>query len=295
MFRNFFWALRRIKVYALIGESGTGKSFRAKLVAQKYGIDFIIDDGLLIRDNRILAGHSAKKEKTFLAAVKAALFDDKAHRDEVARKLQSEKINKILVLGTSEKMVNKIAARLQLPPPAKIIRIEDIASQEEIERAIRTRRIEGKHVIPVPSIEVKRNYPGIFYDAIRIFKRRMGPVALGSTPKVHEKSVVRPEYSKRGKVIISEAALSQMVIHCVDEYNSSIRVKKILVKDDEAGYRLVITIDVPFGLQLGGNIHALQQYVIENIERYTGILIEEVNIIIDKIRQQPSPERFQIE
>jgi uncharacterized alkaline shock family protein YloU len=123
----------------------------------------------------------------------------------------------------------------------------------------------------------------------------MGPAALGSTPKVHEKSVVRPEYSKRGKVIISEAALSQMVIHCVDEYNASIRIKKILVKDDEAGYRLVITIDVPFGLQLGGNIHALQQYVIENIERYTGILIEEVNIIIDKIRQQPSPERFQLE
>jgi adenylate kinase family enzyme len=285
MFQNLFWALRRIKVYALIGESGTGKSFRAKLVAQKYGIDFIIDDGLLIRDNRILAGHSAKKEKTFMAAVKVALFDEKSHRDEVARKLQSEKFNKILLLGTSEKMANKIAARLQLPPPRKIIKIEDIASQEDIERAIRTRRIEGKHVIPVPSIEVKRNYPGIFYDAIKIFKRRAGPAALGSTPRVHEKSVVRPEYSKRGKVIISEAALSQMVIHCVDEYNPSIRIKKIVVKDDDAGYRLVITIDVPFGTQLGGNIHALQQYVIENIERYTGILIEEVNIIIDKIRQ----------
>jgi uncharacterized alkaline shock family protein YloU/adenylate kinase family enzyme len=291
MFKNLFWVLRRIKVYALTGESGTGKSFRAKLVAQKYGIDFIIDDGLLIRDNRILAGHSAKKEKTFLAAVKVALFDEKSHRDEVARKLQSEKFNKILVLGTSEKMVNKIAARLQLPPPGKIIKIEDIASQEEIERAIRTRRIEGKHVIPVPSIEVKRNYPGIFYDAIRIFKRRAGPAALGPTPRVHEKSVVRPEYSKRGKVIISEAALSQMVIHCVDEYNPSFRIKKIVVKDDDAGYRLVITIDVPFGIQLGGNIHALQQYVIENIERYTGILIEEVNIIIDKIRQSPN-ERF---
>jgi adenylate kinase family enzyme len=284
MLQDLFWILRRIKVYALTGESGTGKSFRAKLVAQKYGIDFIIDDGLLIRDNRILAGHSAKKEKTFLAAVKVALFDAKAHRDEVARKLQSERFRKILLLGTSEKMVNKIASRLQLPPPGKIIKIEDIASQEEIERAIRTRRIEGKHVIPVPSIEIKRNYPNIFYDAIRIFKRKSGAPGLG-TPKMHEKSVVRPEYSKRGKVIISEAALSQMVIHCVDEYNQSIRIKKIVVKDDDAGYRLVITIDVPFGTQLGGNIHALQQYVIENIERYTGILIEEVNIIIDKITQ----------
>jgi uncharacterized alkaline shock family protein YloU len=86
-------------------------------------------------------------------------------------------------------------------------------------------------------------------------------------------------------VIISEAALSQMVIHCVDEYNKSIKIKKILVRDADMGYRLVITIDVPYGIQLGGKIHEMQQYIIDNIERYTGILIEEVNIIIDKITE----------
>jgi ABC-type oligopeptide transport system ATPase subunit len=285
MIFDFLFALKRKKVFALVGESGTGKSFHAKLLAQKYGIRYIIDDGLLIRDNRILAGHSAKKEHSFLAAVKVALFDEKSHRDEVARKLQTEKYKRILLLGTSEKMIYKIAARLQLPPPQKIIKIEDIATQEEIDKAIRTRRIEGKHVIPVPSIEIKKNYPNIFYDAIQIFKRKMTPVNIGSVPVLHEKSLVRPEYSKRGKVIISEAALSQFVIHCVDEYNKDIKIKKILVKDDKIGYRLVITIDVPYGIQLGGNIHELQQYIIENIERYTGILIEEVNIIIDKITE----------
>ena len=285
MFLDFLLPFKKIKVFALVGESGTGKSFRAKLVAQKYEIDYIIDDGLLIRDDRILAGHSAKKEKTFMAAVKVALFDQKAHRDEVAKKLQGEKTKKILVLGTSEKMVNKIAARLQLPMPIKVIKIQDVSSQEEIDKAIRTRKIEGKHVIPVPSIEVKRNYPNIFYNAVKIFKRKKGPVGFSAPPSVLEKSVVRPEYSKRGKVIISEAALSQMVIHCVDEYNPEIKIKKILVKDVKIGYRLVITIDVPYGIQLGGNIHELQQYIIDNIERYTGILIEEVNIIIDKITE----------
>jgi adenylate kinase family enzyme len=285
MFFDFFLPSRRKKVYALVGESGTGKSFRSKLVAQKYGLEYIIDDGLLIKDNRILAGHSATKEKTFMAAVKAALFDEKGHRDEVAKKLQNDKVKKILLLGTSEKMVNKIAARLQLPPPVKIIKIEDVATQEEIEKAIRTRKIEGKHVIPVPSIEIKRSYPNIFYDAVRIFRKKAVLRGIGPAPQVHEKSVVRPEYSKRGKVIISEAALSQMVIHCVDEYNEEIRIKKIVVKDDEMGYRLVITIDVPYGTQLGGNIHEMQQYIIENIERFTGILIEEVNIIIDKLIQ----------
>jgi ABC-type antimicrobial peptide transport system ATPase subunit len=46
MLEKLFFFLRRVKTYALIGGSGTGKSFRAKLLAQKYGIDFIIDDGL---------------------------------------------------------------------------------------------------------------------------------------------------------------------------------------------------------------------------------------------------------
>jgi len=286
MFLSFPFNFQRKKNFALIGESGTGKSFHAKLVAQKYRIDFIIDDGLLIKNNRIVAGHSAKKEKTFLSAVKVALFDEKSHRDEVARILRSEKYKRLLILGTSEKMVNKIASRLQLSSPVRIIRIENIASQKEIDKAIRTRRIEGKHVIPVPSIEVKKSYPNIFYDAIRIFKKRIAPAGIGPVPTLHEKSVVRPEYSKRGKVIISEGALSQLVIHFVDEYNKNIKVKKALVRDAEMGYRLVITIDIPYGIQLEEKIHDLQQYIIDNIEYYTGILIEEVNIIIDKTTVQ---------
>jgi len=286
IFDFLFWHKRK-KVFALVGESGTGKSFHAKFVAQKYRIDFLIDDGLLIKDNRILAGHSAKKEKSFLAAVKVALFDEKSHRDDVARRLQTEKYKRILILGTSEKMVHKIASRLQLPQLYKIIKIEDVATQDEIDKAIRTRRIEGKHVIPVPSIEVKKNYPNIFYDAIQIFKQRKiinpVPAGIGPIPTLHEKSLVRPEYSKHERVIISETALISLVTNFVDEYNKDIKIQKILVKHAEMGYRLVMTIDVPYGIQLGGNIHELQQYVIDKIERYTGILIEEINIIIDKV------------
>ena len=280
MLFDFLFAYKRKKVFALTGESGTGKSFQSKLVAQRYRIDLIIDDGLLIRNNRILAGHSAKKEHSFLAAVRIALFDEKSHRDEVARRLQSEKYKRILILGTSEKMVNKIAARLQLPAPSKIIKIEDVSSQEDIDKAIRTRRIEGKHIIPVPSSEIKKNYPKIFFSAIQIFKRHITPATI---PTLHEKSVVRPEYSKRNKVIISDYALSELVIHCVDEYNENIKIKKILVKDVDIGYRLVITIDVPHDIQLSDIIQEMQQYIIDDIERYTGILIEEINIIIDKI------------
>ena len=282
---NFFSHLTNhgLTVFALVGESGTGKSFRAKLLAQKHGIEAIIDDGLLIRDDKIMAGRTAKHEKTYMGAVRIALFDDKEHRDQVAKALQKNKIKKLLIIGTSEKMVQKITSRLQIPLPDKYIKIEDIANREEIENAIRSRQIEGKHVIPVPAIEVKKSYSQIFHDSLKDIAGKSKFKFFKKKQSVLEKSIVTPEFSKKGRIEISEAALSQMAMHCVNEFSPEIRIKKLSIKTDSRGYRLVITIDVPFGRQLTGEIHNLQQYVIENIEKYTGILIEEVSIIIDKI------------
>ena len=73
-----------------------------------------------------------------MGAVRVALFDDKEHRDQVAKAWKKAHIKKLLILGTSEKMVMKIATRLQLPQPQKIIHIEEIASREEIEKAIKS-------------------------------------------------------------------------------------------------------------------------------------------------------------
>ena len=49
---NLIQTKKTCSVFALVGESGTGKSFRAKLLAEKYGITAIIDDGLLIQNDK---------------------------------------------------------------------------------------------------------------------------------------------------------------------------------------------------------------------------------------------------
>lgn len=283
-FNQLLQNFKPITVYALVGESGTGKSFRSKLLAEEYSIHAIIDDGLLIIDEKIIAGHTAKREKTYMGAVRAALFDDKEQRDEVVKAFRKSHLKKILLLGTSEKMVSKIATRLQLPQPQKIIKIEDISTTEDIQKAIKSRQVEGKHVIPVPSIEVQKSYPQIFSNSIHdffnkknIFKKSM------NKGKMIEKSIVQPEFSKKGRIEISEAALTQMVMHCVQECSPDVKIKKILIKTNNRGYKLIVTIDVPFGTQLTGKVHKLQQYIIDKIETFTGILIEEVSIVIDKI------------
>jgi len=283
---SIVWRFRGVKVYALVGKSGTGKSFRARLLVDKYNIDLIVDDGLLIRDKKIIAGKSAKREKAYLSAVKTALFTDKEHRKQVRHVLEHEHFKRILVIGTSQRMVEKIASALQLPPPAKIIRIDEIATAEEIDTAIHYRRSQGGHVIPVPSIEVKRNYPQFMADSIKVLLSKGFGVLRRQN--VYEKSVVRPVFSSRGSVTISEAALSQMIMHCVDEYSPGLQIRKVQVRNEKHGYKLNVFVQVPYGKQLAGTIHGLQTYVVENLEKYTGIMIDEVNIVVDSVAEEPA-------
>jgi uncharacterized alkaline shock family protein YloU len=282
MFHRLVWRLKGVKVYALVGRSGTGKSFRAKLVSKKHGLDLIIDDGLLIKGQKILAGKSAKKEQAYLSAIKTALFDDYKHRREVLEALEREKFKKVLIIGTSEKMVRRIANRIGLPHPFKILRIEEIATEEEILTAINARTFAGKHVIPVPAVEVARNYPHILYETVRVMLKR-GRFFLSRKTHEFEKSVVRPEFGAKGRISISEAALTQMVLHCADEYDHTLAIKKVAVRSGINGYNVAVFLDVPYGSQLAGSLHDFQAYIIENIERYTGLMIEKVDIQVDQV------------
>ena len=280
IFQFAFSKIRGVKVYALVGRSGTGKSYHSKLVAAKYHIDLIIDDGLLIRGDRILAGHSAKRDPNFIAAVRTAVFDDDDHRNEIMSALLKERYKRILIIGTSEKMANKIAKRLELPPPEKIIHIEDVASEEEIETAMRIRYTEGKHVIPVPSIEVTSSAPQIVYDSMKVFMGRKGHMKRNQT---YEKTIVRPEFSRPDKEELTEAVLVQMVRHAIGEYDPVMKVKKVRgVRNADSTYSISVTLQLPARHYMGTTISDLQEYITDCIERYGGVMVKTVNIEIEE-------------
>lgn len=277
--------MQKVRVYALVGKTGTGKSFRARLVLEKHKIDLMIDDGLLIRDQRILAGTSSKREKNRVTAIKRAIFEDPKHAQDVKDVLEQEKFKSILLIGTSEKMVARIADRLNLPYPDHIVYIEDVATKEEIAMAKESRRSKGKHVIPVPVIEVKQDPSHRILDTIKLFLKTHPLVFWKS--RVVEKTVVQPPYSRRGKLHISEEALSQMIMHCVQEFSEEVRIKKITIDMGLEGYYIAVKLIFPFGLSIPGTLAGMQEYTVRNIERFSGIHIERLDLTVDRVENQP--------
>lgn len=278
LFEKLFSKFKGVTVYALVGRSGTGKSYHAKEVARKYKIHLIIDDGLLIKGEKVIAGHSAKEDQNFLQAVKTAVFDDEEHRNKVIGALQKEKYRKILIIGTSEKMIGKITNRLNLPLPTKIIHIEDISSAEDIETAMQIRYTEGKHVIPVPSIEITRSAPQIVFDSVRVKlkKRTIKPI-------INEKTIVKPEFSKPQKEALSEATITQMVKHAISEYDTVMKVKKVKsIMGQDAQYSLWVTIQLPISHYIQSSISDLQQYIADCIEKFGNILVKSVTVEIEE-------------
>ena len=193
--RLFPWMLRKPRVFALVGKSGTGKSHKAREVARRFRIDLIIDDGLLIRGQKIVAGRSAKREKGILSAIKTAVFANPDQIAEVRQALARETYSRMLIIGTSRKMVLKIATTLNLLPIHRFIGIEDVSTRDEINHALRIRADEGKHIIPVPGVEIKRNYPHIFFESVKILLKG-GKGLRRAEEEIVEKTVVRPEYGR---------------------------------------------------------------------------------------------------
>ncbi|MCX7779359.1 MAG: Asp23/Gls24 family envelope stress response protein [Negativicutes bacterium] len=270
-------------IIALVGPSGTGKSHRALIVAHEQNVDTIIDDGLLIKDSKIIAGYSAKKEPSKIRAVKRAIFMDAAHAEEVRSAIRQVAPERILVLGTSINMVEKIIEALDLPPVSKIVRIEDIATKSEIAKARESRLREGKHIIPVPTIELKPHFSGYLIDPLDIFFKK---AQHSSRRKLGEKSIVRPTFSYYGKLLISDSAIASIVDYVAVSDTAITRTGQINIKNShekEKGISISLDVTIRYGKQLWEVVHQAQRRIKEVVEHMTGMTVKEVNIEVKRL------------
>ena len=274
--------LFKIKTYAFIGPSGTGKSYRAQYVASERGIKYIIDDGLLIKESQVIAGVSAKKAPTKIETVKNALFLTEDKKIEIQKAIKKYRPDSILILGTSDGMVDKIAANLGLPPIAERIYINEVATQEEMDTARRIRITQGKHVIPVPTFEIKKDFSGYLLDPLQIFKSK----GKNAEPYIAEKSIIRPTFSYLGNFTISDSVFKDIIVTVAKKVEGIYKVLKIRVdktQNDTAGVQLYIEVSIEYGANMMEVLRIFKKETRREIENLTAMYISNVDIVAKQI------------
>ena len=271
--------MKKIKVYAFVGPSGTGKSYSAQMVAGEKGTHFIIDDGLLIKDNEVVAGESAKKAETKVATVKHALFYEDSEKETITKALKKYKPDSILILGTSDGMVQKIAANLGLPPVSDTTYITDVATQKEMETARRIRVTEGKHVIPVPTFEIKKDFSGYLLDPLQIFKSN----GKGQKPYISEKSIIRPTFSYMGKFTISDLVFRQILEYLAVQTPAIHKILKARVDNFGEGVKIYMEVSIVYGFNVVEGLNKFKEKSRKEIEKLTAMNVVELDVVAKNI------------
>ena len=271
-----------MEVIAFVGASGSGKSHRAIGVAHQYNCDANIDDGLLIQGSKILGGTSAKSEQNRVQAVKRAIFYEDSHASEVREALARSSIRRILIIATSDRMIQKITARLVLPDPLKTIYITDIATKQEIKKAHESRLRYGKHIVPVPTVELKQHFGGFFANLpYNIFSKN-------KRDRQESRSIVRPAFSYYGTILISDYVIENIININVKRMIGVARIHYIHVRrrTDNKGLSVHVEINLYYGVKVFEVSRLLQQKIKSRVESMTGMQVQRVNISVRSLELQ---------
>lgn len=267
-----------MKIYALIGKSGTGKSHHAVNLCKERGIEAIIDDGLFICKNRVVAGISAKRQPTKVGAVKTALFFKDEHMQEVKKAIAKTDPDSVLIIGTSDGMVEKIAARLELHEIDERLRIEDITTEEERAIADEQRHKLGKHVIPAPTFQLRHQFSGYFMPPVKLLFKEWGSLREAS-----EKSVVRPTYSYMGDYRISDKVFAD-ILECLRiETEDVMDIVKCSFCQLQEGLEVELSVNVRYGASLPITGNSFQKEIVDKIEEMTSFNVIRIDMEINDL------------
>lgn len=265
----------KFRVLAFYGPAGTGKSMRAQMVARKRKVDMIIDDGLLISRGRILAGKSAKTEPNMVRAIRRAMFHFQDHRDEVRACLARYPGATIMVLATSRGMSEDICAILGLPQPSEYVCINEIASDDEIERALYERSQNKRHVIPVAQTQIQKNYTGRLVGRLK---------NLFSSREETEKTIVRPPFSYYGTLKIEPEVVEQIAAYVAETTDQVASAKDIKVREEHDRLVIPLSLNVKTG---AANFRDLTRQVTLRVrvavEQLTGMEVARVDVTIAEV------------
>ena len=248
----------RIKTYAFVGPSGTGKSYRAQMVAAERNIKYIIDDGLLINDTKVVAGESAKKAPTKIETIRKALFTDEADALEIKKAFMKYRPDSVLILGTSDNMVEKIRTNLGL-----------------------------NHVIPVPTFEIKKDFSGYILDPLQIFKSK----GKNNKPYIAEKSIIRPTFSYLGNYTISDTVFKQIIEYLSEKAEFIYKVSRTRIETTDEGLSVYMEVIVNYGYDIVKGLTDFKKKTKREIENLTAMNVDSIEIIAKGIQLPEEGEK----
>ena len=171
-------------------------------------------------------------------------------------------------------MVRKIVKNIGLPEISRTIYIQEVSTPEEMEMARNIRMGEGKHVIPVPTFEIKKDFSGYLLDPLQIFKWK----GKGTTPFMTEKSIIRPTFSYLGNYTISDNVLRNLIEYAARDIVGIYKMQRIKIDTYPDGLVIFIDVTLEYGHNLMDIMQQLKGKVKKDIDRLTAMNVLDIQI-----------------
>ena len=150
-----------------------------------------------------------------------------------------------------------------------------------MEKARFYRLKQGKHIIPVPTIELKPHFSGYLVDPLQTFFKR----SRTKRRRLGEKSIVRPVFSYYGKLSIDDSVIKNIVRAVVSREESvskvgHIRVQHRYVGEEDQGLDIACEVTLSYGGHIPSLIEGAREKARRAVEFMTGMVVHEINIVV---------------
>ncbi|NLC89953.1 MAG: hypothetical protein GX681_07835, partial [Clostridiaceae bacterium] len=229
--------------------------------------------------------------ETKIESVRRAIFDDPSRSESMRRALSEHMPPALMIIGTSDAMLEKICNSLWLNQPAIKLRIEDVTTEEERNQARQTRLSEGKHTIPVPSMEIKHDFSGYFTEPLqKLIQRFDRSQTYTATTSDQERTVVRPTFSTLGNFSISDEAMKALISLLALRIEGVEQVVDTKIRKESYGIIINMDLSIFYGSSTQDILAEVQAAVSEGVEFYTSINVLAINVRAMRVAKKRSQE-----
>ncbi|EJW93849.1 protein containing DUF322, partial [gut metagenome] len=135
-----------------------------------------------------------------------------------------------------------------------------------------------KHIVPVPSVELKPHFTGYFADLpYNIFSKHR------RQEKEADRSIVRPAFSFYGKLLIADNAIEDIIKIIGKKSDGVERITDLSVRrrsDNSKGIVIYVEVVLYYGVKIFSVTRQLQAKIKEKVEYMTAMQVKNVNVSI---------------